>query len=1209
MKLLTLCLLACSLWAGHSISLSNFGAALNTFPAQNKANPWRLEMYITDLDCSGTREIFDEPAIGMRLRCIGGGTLTLNTSYWNTGEAGSCQFTAGTDLYLRIQRDPAGFSYCEAWTSAGVRFYSATTTFTGTTADTSTGLTMGNINGAAGVAAQARVAFFRLHSTLLPLNSTPPTTFNNTARIMEWKLDGGLTDSSGNGYNIATTNGTAVYTATPNQGTYARPKVKATTWTDWTSLRAGTSEAVTGSGSYSQADSSNSVTCFWQKLSGPSTVTFASRTSCDTTVSGTVFGPYQFALAATGSDGSVGTATIDVGAVATDSNGIVIQGNPAADTIFGPMMSFGRNPWAYVDDSNLRALTIRGASAYAAIYAKDWLNYKAGTVAYTPNPYAASLTTLNGGITATATSIVVASAAALNLASLPTNPTVIQFGYNGERVLICSVSSNTLTVCPDGRGFANTTAAAQTTGAAINQPIAVGTGTSFLSDYCSGRVGPFTGTGSYTTGTVSATAGSATLTGSGTTWTGNVFAGQTIRFSGVISAVPFEFITTIASVGGNTSITLSRAYPASATGVSGVTYQVYNANAFFTPRWIRPDASSGHIRYSDASCVSNTQVTFGGGLESWTGAQTGQQHSMSTQNWMTQGGNGTPNFYDEVAAHYAMYLRSGSQAALDAARWLGDVWASSPEMDQGWGFGPGIPRNVGALGILASWQIDNRSWNYALNKLAKSAQARVTALGTNCLDGDLREDAYTFMWLAMAAQYETNSTDKASFVASLATLLTREEACQDVAGYYPSYNYYNFFTPNVSFTNGTTAGTGTGLVNAGMCSSIATGTATATNGSATITGSGLPASSFGQSISISGLRAGVPFSWQGRWSGSGSSITLSGLWAGTSGTITWITHTDGYHTMFSSAVNDTTFNTANPCFYNSATSITLGKPWQGDGTPKGFYRGNITGAGVQPFMAGIKTLEYYFARAATSGATQTAYATLATDIAGWIKANGYDPRSKGLFYGRGFGACEPAVDPPGFNPSAFTSSPSFDYSVAECQYGFGAGAVGAARALNSEAQNALRTVYEAAPTTPNRDFGDSFYGAQWGKAGFTEAGFPLDDGFDNEYATNSALSAGKWYGFQFGVGMAHQWPAVRLGGVTPKTTIAKPIQARLADIPGAVDIVVDYLAADGTVTPSSPCTSAACTFATDARQNYQYRVRYRNGSAANLAVGAYLPVR
>jgi hypothetical protein len=293
--------------------------------------------------------------------------------------------------------------------------------------------------------------------------------------------------------------------------------------------------------------------------------------------------------------------------------------------------------------------------------------------------------------------------------------------------------------------------------------------------------------------------------------------------------------------------------------------------------------------------------------------------------------------------------------------------------------------------------------------------------------------------------------------------------------------------------------------------------------------------------------------------------------------------------MFSNAVDDATFNTANPCFWNSSSSITLGKPWGGANGSFTNYRGNLVGAGVQPFMAGIKALEYYFAIQATSGATQTGFQTLANQLTNWIKDTGYDPRTKGLFYGRGFGACEVPVNPPGFNQATFTSSPAFDYSISECQWGFGPGAVSAARALNSEAQNALRLIYETAPTSPNRTFGDNFYGAQWGDASLT-TGLPTNDGFSNDYATSGALGAGKWYGFQFGVGMAHQWPAARLGGVAPVDTRTFTL-GYVAPI-GTTATAVVYTAPSG-ASSTIACSAGACSLPTDWRQgNYLFRMEY-----------------
>jgi hypothetical protein len=1210
MKLLSLILAtSCSLWAQSSISLSNFGAARNTFPAQSKANPWRLEISLSDLDCSGTREIFDEPAIGMRLRCIGSGTLTLNTSYWNTGEAGSCQFNAGTDLSIRVQRDPAGFGYCEAWTPGGIRFYSATTTFTGTTADTSTGLTLGNLSGNAGIAAQAKVAYFRLHSTLLPLNSRPPTTEDNTARIVEWKLDGGLTDSSGNGYDINTTNGTASYSSTLNLGSYSRPKINATTWSDWTSLRAGVTESITGSASYSQSGIGTSVTCAWQQLSGPSTVTFGDRTQCDTTVSGTIFGPYQFQLSVTGPDGSVGASTIDVGAVATDGNGVVIQSNAAADNIFGPMIAFGRNPWAYPDDAALRALTVR---TYTDLYDDDWLDYKAGTVAYKANYSASNLATLSGDITDTATSLVVSSTTNLTLSF----PTVLQFGYGGERVLICSNTGTTMNVCSDGRGWANTTAAAHTSGAGILQPVAVGTGTSFLADYCSGRQGPFTGSGVYTTGTVSATAGSTTLTGSSTAWlygqfnpSSNIFPGQTIRFAGVISGQPFEFITTIASWTNSTTITLARAYPSIATGVSGVTYQIYNANAVFSPTWVRPDATNGQLRYDFPACISNTQVAFGGGAEIWTGAQTGRQHAVTMQNWMTSGGNGTPNFYDEMLANYAMYHRSGSWLARERARWMRDRWAKSPEFDEGWGIGVGTSRNVAAQGILAATLLDGFDGAYALRKLAQNAIANLAVLGTDCTKGDTRENSYEFSWIAMAAIYDPDSGQRATFKAALDNVLARESNCQDAAGYNPSYIYFNAsFSPDLTVTNNSTAVTGTGITNAGSCGSTASGTGGVTNGSATMTGSGTPTipASFG-SIGITGTRGGQPYVWRGQYSGSGAAITLSAVWQGdTNGAVPFVIHDDAARNDYMSVAfgttnGDPTADVPYDCVFNNSGSLTLTRPWAGtSSTTMRVYRGNLVGKGAQPFQHGIKMLEYDWAIKATDGATRTSFQALANKLSEWIVANGYDPKTKGMRYGAGFTHCEPPGTAPGWDSGTLLSSPQFDWTVLGCQFGNSVvgGAVAASRALSAEAQTAMRIYYNADPTTVRRAFGDEFYGAIYGKTALTAPLLPTDGGYVNPYI-DTGLNAGKWLGFHFGVGMAHQWPAVRLGGAAAADNRAINVFVDPAAVAGAASVRVTLTFPSSATATCARDTAGACAMTGDGRQGDHLVLReYWSGAGA-----------
>src|SRR5207302_1936729 len=104
------------------------------------------------------------------------------------------------------------------------------------------------------------------------------------------------------------------------------------------------------SASYSQSDLSSSVTYAWQQVSGPTNLIWDNPASSTPTIRGLIFGTYVVRLKVTDAKGTAATADLTVGAVATDSNGVVIQANPAADILFGPMIALGKNPWGYADE-------------------------------------------------------------------------------------------------------------------------------------------------------------------------------------------------------------------------------------------------------------------------------------------------------------------------------------------------------------------------------------------------------------------------------------------------------------------------------------------------------------------------------------------------------------------------------------------------------------------------------------------------------------------------------------------------------------------------------------------------------------------------------------------------------------------------------------------------------------------------------------------
>jgi hypothetical protein len=138
----------------------------------------------------------------------------------------------------------------------------------------------------------------------------------------------------------------------------------------------------------------------------------------------------------------------------------------------------------------------------------------------------------------------------------------------------------------------------------------------------------------------------------------------------------------------------------------------------------------------------------------------------------------------------------------------------------------------------------------------------------------------------------------------------------------------------------------------------------------------------------------------------------------------------------------------------------------------------------------------------------------------WIHDVGYDSSTQGLYYGRLYGACEPAAEP--------NSSPPFDYRTPGCGLGLNPGSIRAARTLTAEATSSLAAYYSADPTPERQAWGDQAYGSIWGYCPYTKPGFYCDPYYVRDENSDGALGAYKWPGFFFGMGMAHQWPATRL---------------------------------------------------------------------------------
>ena len=1182
--LVLLCLVTTSAFAGQSLVLTPgvHSTAMND-PNLAATQAWRVEFQMHDWAppsiATNDGFVWALNGIGASAAVVPGNQLQVIDTRDTIPGGSPCNFSLDgrTNVLVRIQREPAANRFvCEIWNSDGTGYAQNVLPIQSF---------LNWIFSGGGFGTQyttARVGFFRVFLTTVADGGRPPV----TADSGDWtnlKFDGNGNDSSGHGHDLTFPG--ATFQTTPNQNPASfLQTLGAPTWSPWVSLRAGFPATLDGTSSFSMADQSSTVSYFWQQLSGPTNVIWSDRSSGRPTIKGLIFGTYSFRLKVTDAAGQTAIKDLSLGAVATDDKGVVVQANPAADIIFGPMIAFGKNPWPFEDQMNLHSAIVRQPEL-ALISPPAWANPLPGTISYAPGAASQmAQTVLSNGIGATDQTIPVNSASVFDLSSFPTVLMIHAVNTNApiEEVRICGANGNVLTVCYDGRGWKASTfervSAPQSwiAGSAVLQVETVGTGTTFLTSFCPGGAGE-PGAVMYSTGTVTPIPGQATLSGVGTAWTTNI-EGLRIRIQGTHGGgTPFVFFAGITQVTSNLSLVMSRSWPTDA-DPGTFPYAAITGGATIARGWIRPDGSNGLQNTSVSTCESNTRMFQGDLFSGVPTAQANQTYTDGSTTWVTDFG---PNYYDEVLAHYAGYFRSGYDLFLNNARAIGDYWAKQPGLDEGW---QGTsPRRTSDAGMVAGAVLDGRVSNfYTIRKLAQNAIP--TAELANC-GVDLRESSYTLSWLAFAALFDPVDTGSATepnqrsyWKAHLANAYARDNNCKspaNVSAFDPAYNSANSFPSSYwpgsgtyQLTTGSKTVTGTNIP-ATLCSFVSQGNIIVTRGNMLATGVGFTPNA---KIVILGKKLTQPYLFYSFYVvTSPTSITLASPYDGDSGVYTYHIESDTSWLSFATDPLDyVNANTLYVCQPVDSSTITLDRPWTGASGTFGVYRYVELGYGTQPFMAGIKTMAMKWASQGASGATANNYANLANQVANWVLTTGFDSVSKGLHYARGWAGCEPENHP-----------------RMNCTYGTDANNRQSARFLNGEAQNAMRVAYEANPTQQTRDFGDQFYGAQWGKLG--------GPWYDDVYLSNieqDSIWSYKWLGFLFGVGMAHQWPAVRLGGVQAAILLNSTVSINLSAFPGAVSARVVVTQPSSAQTPYL-CSGSPCSVTIDQRQGaHWYQISY-----------------
>jgi hypothetical protein len=547
-------------------------------------------------------------------------------------------------------------------------------------------------------------------------------------------------------------------------------------------------------------------------------------------------------------------------------------------------------------------------------------------------------------------------------------------------------------------------------------------------------------------GTVSVTTGSTTVTGVGTTFLATFCGG---------SAGP---------------------------GVRGMVVQYPTGNSLVP-------GETGRRLVGVASCASDTSLTLGGiyanDISGGSGLSYGDDAASGTWSY-----NAAPaNYYDNVAALYALYYRSGITSYLTAARKLADRFWECPEVDRGESYvlagntdstnGNWPNRSTAMMGLVLR-ALDGRPEMWpGLYKIASLANLE---LSPGSFPGnqtpmlwDVRETAYELAEVSYCALYDTDPTQQSTCKGWVNTAITNyfttrrftDGSWKDFSGVYD-------LATSVSLTHGSTAVTGTGTA----------------------------------------------------WT-SDQFAPYTTMYP-----VIWFTP-DPTVVPAANSVGDAAFYTPT---WVDGTHLTLDRPYEGATGTHGWFLGTtavgvpLVGYGALPYMEGLLAESFDLAAQSIATSYPTASVTAhgySVDAAHWIMTTGYRAAIKSVYYAAGQVNCQaPISEVPGNNPC--TNNLGQDDG----------------RVIGTEAIGGIARAYAYSGESSLKTFVDTLYNGLWAKPGTCPGGSPcVPDGYYGQswddggwYMINNPPTgkAPKWFGQMAGFPGLAAWPAIR-GAVTPPT--------------------------------------------------------------------------
>ena len=1035
--------------------------------------------------------------------CWGGDQMTMNQ--WFVSCCGAPTGVNG-DLLVRVQRDTAGVSCggsaCATlevcWTLGG---YCASYTNPITVATTWPSAQIEIVS------SSIDVAFIRWFPTVVqagvsgtslinPISVSPPS--NPSSLIADWELQQVLTDSSGHLSPLADITGAHAFVATPKYAPVCVPGVSQ-------SARAGSSVTLSSYGSMA-LDGGATLSQVWQQVPGVSPVQVqwtSSQTVATPTAVLPQFGPYNFQLTVIDGSGQSSTCVVHDGAVATDSNGVVIYPpsplTSAANQFLGPLIQWGKNPWPWYDTVHQIAADINRAS----------LGPPAGN--------GQMVTALTADLGASDTTLTVASTSSFGSGS------AILIGSE-QMLLGPNVDGTHATIWQ--RGYRGTTPAAAASGTAVNQ--------FYYWNWWDYNAGP---------GTVTVTSGSAAVTGVGTHFrTGGQYA--------------------FCDSGGNP--------------LSGLYVVIWHPT---------DTAKTGRQLAGITGCASDTQLTMSGTYSTSVPTGSGLTYSIATNQelyWLDiQGDPRTINYYDNTVGYYLLWLRSGIDTYLIAARQMADTFYFNPLVDQGYEFqwsngnaAGGYPeRSQSNLGLWLrakdSPQVDMTT---GMERILTGHWFEIAAYQEQFQTlGDNREAGYGFAGIAEAAALDSSVTThdlSVYFPGSTANMtnVTYAAASQyalasmvDPVG----TEQWSGHPANYWYTSQDASGDWPMIFGGAGVGSVAL-----TNGSPTVTGT----STTWDCTNNTSLAAGQPI-----WFWHGAAATFPSTNAG----------------------GDSTYYTIASC--DSTTQLTLTAPYSGVNCATCGYQAYLwLGWGNQPYMEGIATRAMHYAASAMTGQPAANARALAVNANTWLLNNAVRSDTHGLNYLVNFVNCQPPLPASSGCAEASTITNSLGYSA--------------------EGLIPLMSTYAYNGDAASKAAADALYNQMWANPNVACSG-PCNNmvtaGGNYMTQLDVTLGAGtafmlsgipappKWFGQYFGFGDYSAWPAVRLGGVAPSATRQIYIGFSLASVPNAAKVVATVTDGNGSGTATT-CTASPCvvTAPRSDQSAYSIQMQYQSSGGAVLAASS-----